>query len=216
MRSYRSCHRPSLLRPGRATVKRLPQSQTWYVNILTYIAASALFDATSDGEDRCAVLQGKTVLVTGGGGGIGSAICRRFADEGARVVVADINAAAAGAVVEALAANGAEATATGRRPDRPRHATATAVAEVEADVRRHRHSGQQCRLGSVRPVPEEDAGVLGKADRHQPARGAEHHPSGACLDGGARRAGGRVVHRLGCRAWRLVRARRSMPPARPG
>src|SRR5947209_14621426 len=34
-------------------------------------------------------LQAKTVLVTGGGGAIGSAICRRFAEEGARVLVAD-------------------------------------------------------------------------------------------------------------------------------
>ena len=34
-------------------------------------------------------LAGKTVLVTGGGGAIGAAICRRFADEGARLLVAD-------------------------------------------------------------------------------------------------------------------------------
>ena len=34
-------------------------------------------------------LMGKTVLVTGGGGAIGSAICRRFAEEGARLLVAD-------------------------------------------------------------------------------------------------------------------------------
>ena len=34
-------------------------------------------------------LAGKSVLVTGGGGAIGSAICRRFAQEGAQVLVAD-------------------------------------------------------------------------------------------------------------------------------
>src|SRR5919199_1274580 len=34
-------------------------------------------------------LDGKHVLVTGGGGAIGAAICRRFAEEGARVLVAD-------------------------------------------------------------------------------------------------------------------------------
>ena len=43
-------------------------------------------------------LNGKTVLVTGGGGAIGAALCRRFAQEGARVLVADRNADTAQAV----------------------------------------------------------------------------------------------------------------------
>jgi len=34
-------------------------------------------------------LAGKTVLVTGGGGAIGAAICRRFAEDGAQLLVAD-------------------------------------------------------------------------------------------------------------------------------
>jgi 2-hydroxycyclohexanecarboxyl-CoA dehydrogenase len=40
-------------------------------------------------------LSGKTVLVTGGGGAIGSAICRRFAEAGACVLVCDKNGEAA-------------------------------------------------------------------------------------------------------------------------
>ncbi len=36
-------------------------------------------------------LRDKSVLVTGGGGAIGAAICRRFAEEGAHVLVADRN-----------------------------------------------------------------------------------------------------------------------------
>jgi NAD(P)-dependent dehydrogenase (short-subunit alcohol dehydrogenase family) len=41
-------------------------------------------------------VDGRVVVVTGGGGGIGSALCRRFAAEGARaIVVADLNGEAA-------------------------------------------------------------------------------------------------------------------------
>src|SRR5438132_6268167 len=41
-------------------------------------------------------LRGKAVVVTGGGNGIGAALCRRFAAEGARRIISvDIDAAAA-------------------------------------------------------------------------------------------------------------------------
>lgn len=42
--------------------------------------------------------QDQTVVVTGGGGGIGGATCRRFAAEGARVAVLDLNLEAAAKV----------------------------------------------------------------------------------------------------------------------
>src|SRR6266702_2693938 len=44
------------------------------------------------------------IVVTGGGSGIGAALARRFADEGARVVVNDINAEAASAVAASCGA----------------------------------------------------------------------------------------------------------------
>jgi 2-keto-3-deoxy-L-fuconate dehydrogenase len=47
-------------------------------------------------------LDGKVALVTGGGSGIGAATCRAFAEQGARVVVADINADGGQAVAKEL------------------------------------------------------------------------------------------------------------------
>lgn len=55
--------------------------------------------------------QGKAVIVTGGGHGIGTAYCRGFAREGAAVVVADIDGSAAQRVAEELAKEGAQALA---------------------------------------------------------------------------------------------------------
>lgn len=50
--------------------------------------------------ERTAVmrLQGKTAIVTGGGSGFGAGIARRFAAEGAKVMVVDINLAGAQAI----------------------------------------------------------------------------------------------------------------------
>jgi len=47
-------------------------------------------------------LQGKTAIVTGAASGIGAGIARRFVAEGARVVLADIDAAAASALAAEL------------------------------------------------------------------------------------------------------------------
>lgn len=47
--------------------------------------------------------EGQTVVVTGGGSGIGAAACERFADEGATLVVMDLHLEAAQAIVDKLA-----------------------------------------------------------------------------------------------------------------
>ena len=54
---------------------------------------------------------GKVALVTGGGGGIGSAISRRLSSEGAHVVVTDVNAASAEAVAAEIRSGGHAASA---------------------------------------------------------------------------------------------------------
>lgn len=55
--------------------------------------------------------QDKTVIVTGGGGGIGGATCRRFAREGARVAVFDLNDEAAVRVAARIREEGGRAEA---------------------------------------------------------------------------------------------------------
>ncbi len=55
--------------------------------------------------------EGKTVVVTGGGGGIGGATCRRFGREGANVAVFDINLAAAQRVAADIGSAGGTAAA---------------------------------------------------------------------------------------------------------
>ena len=56
-------------------------------------------------------IEGKTVIVTGSGGGIGAPTCMRFAEEGARVVVMDVNATAAQETVQKIQNSGGQALA---------------------------------------------------------------------------------------------------------
>lgn len=78
-------------------------------------------------------LSGKVVIVTGGAGGIGSAVCRGFAALGARVAVFDLNATAAEKLAQEISATGVMARgyvvdiASADRVE-------AAVSEVEADL----------------------------------------------------------------------------------
>lgn len=78
-------------------------------------------------------LQAKTVIVTGGAGGIGGATCRRFAAEGAKVAVFDMNLEAAEQVAADIRAAGGQATAF-KCDITDRAAVDAAVAATEAQL----------------------------------------------------------------------------------
>ena len=77
-------------------------------------------------------LKGKTAIVTGGGGGIGGATSRRFADEGAQVAVFDMNLEAAQKVADGIVAAGGKAQAFACNiTDRAQVDAAVAAAEAQ-------------------------------------------------------------------------------------
>jgi len=54
-------------------------------------------------------LKDKVAIVTGGGSGFGEGICKRFAQEGAKVVVNDINVAGGERVAQEIQGSGGQA-----------------------------------------------------------------------------------------------------------
>jgi 3-oxoacyl-[acyl-carrier protein] reductase len=83
-------------------------------------------------------LASKIALVTGGAGGFGEGIVRRFAQEGARVVVADVNEAGAARVAQEIGGN-----ASAVAGDVSKAADVQAMVDATLRVRRNRHRRQQ-------------------------------------------------------------------------
>jgi 2-hydroxycyclohexanecarboxyl-CoA dehydrogenase len=82
-----------------------------YVNMLSYVQQTKFPNPFHLTEKSMKNLNDKTVIVTGGGGGIGGATCRRFAAEGAKVAVFDMNMDAAQKVATEINAAGGSAAA---------------------------------------------------------------------------------------------------------
>ncbi len=129
---------------------------------------------------------GKVMLVTGGAGGIGSALCRRFAIGGAVCVVVDIDGDRAHQVADSLP--GTRSPGARLRPAGPGRGGGPLRAR-RLRLRPSRRAGQQRRHDQHRAVrrarggdhragdrPEHDLPVGGHASRHSPAEGLRRPP----------------------------------------
>ena len=161
-------------------------------------------------------LDGKIAIITGAASGIGQATARRVAAEGARTVVADLNAAGAKQVADEIAAAGGDATAVQvdlGDDDSVRamvEAAVTAYGGLDilhnnaAATQPGRHEGPAGERGGP--------GRLGRDHAGQPARRPGRHPGrGAAHDRARRRLGHQ--HGLGRRPQPATCATR--PTARP-
>ena len=125
-------------------------------------------------------LDGRTALVTGGGSGIGRAICRRFASDGASVVVADLVGERAEEVAAEVGGRAVQANVTAAA-DVERMAAAAGRADVlvnnagggmaddlleidedewDADVERNLKSAYLCSKAVLPGMIEQGSGVI--------------------------------------------------------
>lgn len=94
-------------------------------------------------------LERRVAVVTGGGRGIGEAICRAFAAEGAHVAILDIDEKAARRLADQIEAEGIGARSIGAGSSGPARAAAWAVDVTDAGAVERAASEIEVRLGPI-------------------------------------------------------------------
>lgn len=120
-------------------VNRMPSLESGDTPRLTAVAVEDLLLRPSETIDYArleALIRGKAVIVTGGGGSIGSEICERVVAFGAaRLLIVENSEPALYAVTEALSAQGSAAEIEGRIADiRDRERITRLMAEFKPDI----------------------------------------------------------------------------------
>jgi len=129
-------------------------------------------------------LAGRVAIVTAAGSGIGRACALRFGAEGARVIVNDLVADAADAVVREIeAAGGAAVSAAGDVSDSER--VNAIVADAASRFGRVDVMPEQCRVADVRPRRGHEQRPLARRLRGDARRDLLRHACRPAGDGGA-------------------------------
>nr|WP_314468384.1 SDR family oxidoreductase [uncultured Novosphingobium sp.] len=117
------------------------------------------------------LLEGKVALITGAGSGVGRAACLLFAEHGAKVIAADVNADNAAETAAMVRAEGGEAIAAGCDVSDPASVDAAVAAGVEAYGRLdciYNNAGV-----TISPIPGKGLRTLTECDGEDMRRVAE-------------------------------------------